>query len=154
MIVSGTAGTGKSFLIHCLKALLLDGLRVMAPTGVAAFNVGSVTLHSHICQHVESSRHWKVRSFSNSSKVLVEWDCCASPCSSADCCRLEQSSIHSSLAWLCWPCSPLSSSQTHLDPVDAVAATVTDIDHPPEMEGCCLTEGSQQRPQHKCHIQL
>ena len=46
MIVSGTAGTGKSFLIHCLKALLLDRLRVMAPTGVAAFNVGSVTLHS------------------------------------------------------------------------------------------------------------
>ena len=46
MIVSGTAGTGKSFLIHCLKALLLDHLRVMAPTGVAAFNVGGVTLHS------------------------------------------------------------------------------------------------------------
>ena len=46
MIVSGTAGTGKSFLFHCLKALLLDHLRVMAPTGVAAFNVGGVTLHS------------------------------------------------------------------------------------------------------------
>ena len=46
MIVSGTAGTGKSFLIHCLKALLLDRLRVMAPTGVAAFIVGGVTLHS------------------------------------------------------------------------------------------------------------
>ena len=39
MIVSGTAGTGKSFLIHCLKVLLLDHLRVMVPTGVAAFNV-------------------------------------------------------------------------------------------------------------------
>ena len=46
MIVSGTAGTGKSFLIHCLKALLLDCLHVMAPTGVAAFNVRGVTLHS------------------------------------------------------------------------------------------------------------
>ena len=46
MVVSGTAGTGKSFLIHCLKALLLDRLRVMAPTGVAAFNVGGFTLHS------------------------------------------------------------------------------------------------------------
>ena len=46
MIVSGTAGTGKSFLIHCLKALLLDRLCVMAPTGVAAFNIGGVTLYS------------------------------------------------------------------------------------------------------------
>ena len=46
MVVSGTAGTGKSFLIHCLKALLLDRLRVMAPTGVAAFNVRGFTLHS------------------------------------------------------------------------------------------------------------
>ena len=46
MIASGMAGTGKSFLIHSLKALLLDHLRVMAPTGVAAFNVGGVTLHS------------------------------------------------------------------------------------------------------------
>ena len=46
MVVSGTAGTGKSFLIYCLKALLLDRLRVMAPTGVAAFNVGGFTLHS------------------------------------------------------------------------------------------------------------
>ena len=38
--------TGKSFLIHCLEALLLDWLRVMAPRGVAAFNVGGFTLHS------------------------------------------------------------------------------------------------------------
>ena len=54
MIVSGTAGTGKSFLIHCLKALL-DRLHVMAPTGVAsAFNVG-FTFHSllHLPTHGE-----------------------------------------------------------------------------------------------------
>ena len=37
-----TAGTGKSFLIHCLKILLLVCLRVMAPTGVVAFNVPKV----------------------------------------------------------------------------------------------------------------
>lgn len=46
MIVSGTAGTGKSFLIYCLKALLKDCVRVAAPTGVAAFNVDGMTLHS------------------------------------------------------------------------------------------------------------
>ena len=46
MIVSGTAGTGKSYLIQCLKRLLGNGLRVAAPTGVAAFNVDGYTLHS------------------------------------------------------------------------------------------------------------
>ena len=46
MIVSGTAGTGKSFLINCLKGLLQQKLCVAAPTGVTAFNVQGVTLHS------------------------------------------------------------------------------------------------------------
>ena len=46
MIVSGTAGTGKSYLIHCLKLLLDDKVRVAAPTGVAAFNIDGQTLHS------------------------------------------------------------------------------------------------------------
>ena len=46
MIISGTAGTGKSYLIQCLKRLLGDRLRVTAPTGVAAFNVNGYTLHS------------------------------------------------------------------------------------------------------------
>ena len=46
MIVSGTAGTGKSFLIGCLKRLLGRKVVVLAPTGVAAFNVNGCTLHS------------------------------------------------------------------------------------------------------------
>ena len=46
VIVSGTAGTGKSYLIHCLRLLLQHQLRVAAPTGVAAFNVDGCTLHS------------------------------------------------------------------------------------------------------------
>ena len=44
--MSGTAGTGKSYLIQCLKLLLKDCLCVAAPTGVAAFNVDGYTLHS------------------------------------------------------------------------------------------------------------
>ena len=46
MIVSGTAGTGKSYLIHCLRLLLKSRVRVAAPTGVAAFNIEGYTLHS------------------------------------------------------------------------------------------------------------
>ena len=46
MIVSGTAGTGKSYLIHCLRLLLGNRVRVAAPTGVAAFNIEGHTLHS------------------------------------------------------------------------------------------------------------
>ena len=46
MVVCGTAGTGKSYLINCLQDLLGDQLRVMAPTGAAAYNVHGHTLHS------------------------------------------------------------------------------------------------------------
>ena len=49
IIVSGTAGTGKSYLIHCLRLLLGDKLRVVAPTGVAVYNVHGSTLHSLLC---------------------------------------------------------------------------------------------------------
>ena len=38
IIVSGTAGTSKSYLINCLKLLLQNQLRVCAPTGVASYN--------------------------------------------------------------------------------------------------------------------
>ncbi len=46
MIISGTVGTEKSYLIKCLKKLLDDCLCVTAPTGVAAYNVDGYMLHS------------------------------------------------------------------------------------------------------------
>ena len=46
MIITRTAGTGKSFLIACLKQLLENKIKATAPTGVAAFNVQGGTLHS------------------------------------------------------------------------------------------------------------
>ena len=46
MIISGTAGTGKSYLIKCLRLLLNKQVHVAAPTGVAAFNIEGHTLHS------------------------------------------------------------------------------------------------------------
>ena len=48
LIVSGTAGTGKSYLIHCLRLLLDHRVLVAAPTGVAAFNIEGHTLHSFL----------------------------------------------------------------------------------------------------------
>ena len=41
-----TAGTGKSYLIGCLAKLLQAAVKIMATTGVAAFNVHGYTLHS------------------------------------------------------------------------------------------------------------
>ena len=53
LLVSGTAGSGKSFLIMCLRRYCLDEfgdesshyVRVCAPTGTAAFNIMGETLH-------------------------------------------------------------------------------------------------------------
>ena len=54
MFISGVGGTGKSFLIKAIRALVLDMWHdkeesllcaVTAPTGLAAFNVGGVTIH-------------------------------------------------------------------------------------------------------------
>ena len=45
IIISGTAWTGKSYMIHCLRLLLQHRVRVAAPTGVAAFNIEGQTLH-------------------------------------------------------------------------------------------------------------
>ena len=46
LIVSGTAGTEKSYLIRCLRLLVDHRVSVAAPIGVAAFNIDGHTLHS------------------------------------------------------------------------------------------------------------
>ena len=53
LLISGTAGSGKSFLIMCLRRCCLEEfgadsalyVRVCAPTGTAAFNIMGETLH-------------------------------------------------------------------------------------------------------------
>ena len=46
MFVTGNAGTGKSTLIRYLRDSLDMSIVVLAPTGVAALNVGGMTVHS------------------------------------------------------------------------------------------------------------
>ena len=48
ILVCGTAGSGKTFLIKSLKHHLGDQCLVLAPTGVAADNIGGSTYHSKI----------------------------------------------------------------------------------------------------------
>ncbi|GBC31310.2 ATP-dependent DNA helicase PIF1-like [Rhizophagus irregularis DAOM 181602=DAOM 197198] len=46
IIVMGTAGTGKSYLINAIRERLQQATIVLAPTGVAAFNIQGSTIHS------------------------------------------------------------------------------------------------------------
>ena len=46
MIVCGTAGTGKTYLIRAAKQVLRDQCIVTATTGIASFNITGQTLHS------------------------------------------------------------------------------------------------------------
>jgi len=46
LFVTGRAGTGKSTLLTCLRELLTGEMVVLAPTGLAAVNVGGQTIHS------------------------------------------------------------------------------------------------------------
>lgn len=57
MIVSGTAGTGKSYLISALSQLLGDSCMLTGTTGMASFNICGMTLHSTLQLPVQRSNH-------------------------------------------------------------------------------------------------
>jgi ATP-dependent exoDNAse (exonuclease V) alpha subunit len=46
LFVTGRAGTGKSTLLRCLRDLVASEMVIVAPTGLAAVNVGGQTIHS------------------------------------------------------------------------------------------------------------
>ena len=78
LIISGTAGTGKSYLIRCLKLLLAGQLYITAPTGVAAFNVDGYTLHSLLrhpvkgdFKQLEGNRLQTIQQFMISIRYLI-----------------------------------------------------------------------------------
>ena len=46
LFITGRAGTGKSTLLQHFRATTRKNVAVLAPTGVAAVNVGGETIHS------------------------------------------------------------------------------------------------------------
>jgi ATP-dependent exoDNAse (exonuclease V) alpha subunit len=46
LFVTGRAGTGKSTLLRCIRDMVTQEAVVLAPTGLAAINVGGQTIHS------------------------------------------------------------------------------------------------------------
>ena len=46
LFVTGRAGTGKSTLLRCVRDMVKGNVVVVAPTGLAAINVGGQTIHS------------------------------------------------------------------------------------------------------------
>ena len=61
LFVTGRAGTGKSTLLRCLRDLLADEMVVVAPTGLAAVNVGGQTIHSFFGLPPRLIRHDDIR---------------------------------------------------------------------------------------------
>ena len=65
LFITGGAGTGKSHLIHAIREHIersvqgskdFHGCMVMAPTGVAAFNINGLTIHRALSLQVEHGR--------------------------------------------------------------------------------------------------
>jgi ATP-dependent DNA helicase PIF1 len=62
VFVTGNAGTGKSTLIRHLRRVLDKEIVVLAPTGVAALNVGGMTVHSffHLPPRIQDPKDIRV----------------------------------------------------------------------------------------------
>lgn len=70
VIVNGTAGTGKSYLINCLRLLLGSNVQVAAPTEVASFIIDGRTLHSLL--HLPVRGEFKEMEGTNLQKMQEE----------------------------------------------------------------------------------
>ncbi|KAI3973356.1 hypothetical protein MKW92_002224, partial [Papaver armeniacum] len=65
LIISGGAGTGKSTLINSIVRLTRElfgndkSVRIMAPTGVATFNIGGATIHHELGITTDKNQSYK-----------------------------------------------------------------------------------------------
>ena len=69
MMVLGTAGTGKSYLVYALSRLLGGFLRRAAPTGMAGFFIAGSTLHSLLRLPVRQGKNLQGQSLKAQSSL-------------------------------------------------------------------------------------
>jgi ATP-dependent exoDNAse (exonuclease V) alpha subunit len=72
LFVTGRAGTGKSTLLKCLKELLGGETVIVAPTGLAAVNVGGQTIHSFFGLPPRLIRRDDARRRSRNARIMRE----------------------------------------------------------------------------------
>ena len=56
LLITGIAGSGKSYVIHAMRNLLQSKCQVLAYTGKASFNINGITLHSFLKLPIGSKR--------------------------------------------------------------------------------------------------
>ena len=74
MIITGLAGSGKSYVIDAIKSLLKQNCKVCAFFGIAAFNVGGTTLHSLLRPPIKGKKNCPLQS-SALSRLQRDRDC-------------------------------------------------------------------------------
>ncbi len=72
--ITGKAGTGKSYLLQYLKQNTRKNAVVVAPTGVAALNVGGQTIHSFFRIEPELVKTEEMKVSSQTKKLLIHVD--------------------------------------------------------------------------------
>jgi ATP-dependent DNA helicase PIF1 len=72
LFVTGRAGTGKSTLLKCLRELLASEMVVVAPTGLAAVNVGGQTIHSFFGLPPRLIRRDDIRRRGRNTRIMRE----------------------------------------------------------------------------------
>ena len=70
MIITGIAGSGKSYLINCIKKLIGDKCLLTAFFGIAAFNINGKTIHSTLQLPIKNKRNHELKG--NSLKKIQE----------------------------------------------------------------------------------
>ena len=75
LFVSGTGGTGKSFLINTLKSYVKTSLgqtaALLAPTGISAYNIGGMTIHRLLQLPIEHGKTPKYRPLTDEALEIV-----------------------------------------------------------------------------------
>lgn len=78
LFVTGKAGTGKSTLLQLFKNTTKKRTVVVAPTGIAALNVGGQTIHSffgfgpRLMQKHEIKKRWQKKLYENIEVLIVD----------------------------------------------------------------------------------